>query len=143
MDKRPLYIKRTPDGFAPADRNAQDIMMRYPVGATLQADIKKARNVKQHRLYWTLVNTICDNLNNVKPETLHALIKLRTGHVEVIKTEQGIVEVPGSISFHAMDQGEFAAFFNRAVDFIESDVIPGLNKDDLTRELHTMMGVTS
>lgn len=143
MDKRPLYIKRTPDGFAPADRNAQEIMMRYPVGATLQADIKKPRNVKQHRLYWTMVNSICDNLNNVKPETLHALIKLRTGHVEVMQTVHGITQLPGSISFHAMDQGEFVTFFNNAADFIRTEIIPGLDKDDLTRELHIMLGDAS
>lgn len=138
--RRPCYIKRTLAGFAPADPGSEEIMKRHPVGTTLRADIKKPRNVKHHQLYWSMLTLICENLDSVRPETLHDLIKLRTGFVNVIRTAKGTVELPGSISFDKMDQGEFREFFDSAVDFIVTDVISGLNKDDLTRELESMIG---
>ena len=65
---------------------------------------------------------------------------LRAGHAEVARAKRGVVELPGSISFERMDQGEFRAFFGRAAAVITTGIIPGLNKDDLTRELDAMLG---
>lgn len=86
---------------------------------------------------------ICDNLDGVRPETLHDLIKLRIGHVHVVKTARGLEKLPGSIAFGKMDQGEFKAFFDKAAAFITTEVVPGLKREDLDRRLGELLGETA
>ena len=45
------------------------------------------------------------------------------------------VRIPKSIAFHAMDQAEFEAFYERVIDVVVSEIIPGLSREDLKREL--------
>ena len=49
--------------------------------------------------------------------------------------------VPKSISFAAMDEDEFGEFFNKAVDYIIAEILPGIDKDALTREVYDMAGI--
>ena len=140
--QRPCYVKRTLGGLVPADRNAEELIGRHALGTVLRVELKKPRNLRHHRLYWAMLALICDNLDAVRPETLHDLIKLRTGCVHVVRTARGTVALPGSIAFERMDQAAFRDFFDRAVDVIVTDVIPGLDRDDLTRELDAMIGRT-
>ena len=79
--RRPCYLRRTLTGFSPADRGSEEIARRYGVGTILRADIKKPRNARHHRLYWSMLALICDNLNGVRPETLHALITVSYTHL--------------------------------------------------------------
>lgn len=139
-ERRPLFLKRSLAGLVPADHSSEEMLNRIPLGEVVRATVRRPRNMKHHRLYWSMLTLICDNLDRVKPETLHDLIKLRTGHVRVFQTVKGPVEMPGSISFDAMDQAAFREFFDRAVDFIVTDVMPALDRDDLLHELNSMMG---
>lgn len=138
--KRPLFCRHTKHGLQPSDRATADALAQIPPCEIVRVEIKRPRNIRHHRLYWGMLQKICDNLDNVRPEILNDVIKLRTGHVQVLKTRQGIVEIPGSISFDKMDQNEFRDFYERAVGFICTDIIPGLNAADLQRELIEMMG---
>lgn len=140
-DKRPLFMVRTAEGLRPANPSDAEQLQRVKAGALVRVDVKRPRNVAQHRLYWAMVTLIASNLDRVQPETLHDLIKLRTGHVHVVRTTKGLVELPGSISFASMSQEAFDAFFQRAIDYVVTDVIPGLSRDDLTREIDAMIGV--
>ena len=141
MEKQPLFLQRTLQGFIPADPASEALIRRYTIGENFKVNIFHPRNPQHHKIYWVMLNKICENLDKpTRPETLHALIKIRTGHVETIKTTEGIIELPGSIAFDKMKQAEFKEFFDAAVNFITSDIIPGLNRNDLIHTLQDILG---
>ena len=75
-------------------------------------------------------------------DILLGVIKLGTGHADVVQTEAGFYfSVPKSISFSKMDRDAFQKFFDRAVDFVISDILPGIEKAGLTAEVYSMAGV--
>ena len=138
-DKRPLFFRRTLAGLTPCERGAEDALRSLGHGAVVRVEIRQARNVKHHNKYWKLLDVVCENMDSVKPETLHEVIKLRTGHVLVVKTAKGIIELPGSTAFSQMDQQEFAAFYEAAVRFILTDVLPGVNRAELDDAVMDML----
>lgn len=93
---------------------------KIPFGKVIRVDVKQPRNGAHHRLFWTLCARIGDAVG-CEHEDIAFLLKIRTGHVRHIKTKRGMEEVPKSISFAAMDQTQFAAFFDKAVWVIESE----------------------
>ena len=103
----------------------------------------RSRSGPQHRLFFALLKKVFDNQTECKTmDVLLAVIKLGTGHAEVMKTAQGFYfSVPKSISFSKMDRDAFEKFFRRAVDFVVSDILPGIDKSALTAEVYQMAGV--
>ncbi len=66
---------------------------------------------------------------------LLGVCKLRIGHVTIVQTPQGEERWPASISFASMDETAFSEFYERAVDWVLSDVIPGLQRQHLDAEV--------
>jgi len=83
-------------------------------GKVLHVEVKQPRNGAHHRLYWTLCARIADAVG-ADSEDISDILKLRTGHVKEIRTKRGLEIVPKSISFAAMDQTAFRAFFEKCV----------------------------
>lgn len=123
-----------------ADAGAEAAMAKIKQGALVMVDVTQPRNLRRHRLYWSLMQKVAENLDGVTAETVSDVVKIRIGHVNTLKTISGLVQTPKSISFSAMDETAFSDFFERAVAFICADVIPGLDRDDLTREVLEMVG---
>ena len=58
------------------------------------------------------------------------------GYSTVARTRDGKeIHIPKSISFSAMDQSAFDAFWDRVVTVVCEQIIPRLSRDDLEREL--------
>ena len=89
-------------------------------GKALQVEVKQPRNSKHHRLFWTLCARIGDAVG-CEHEDIAFLLKLRTGHVRRVHTKKGIIEIPLSISFSAMDQLMFKGFFDKCVHVIYAE----------------------
>ena len=124
----------------PADEEAEKVLRGVKLGECVTVDVKKPRNLQHHRKFWKLMETICQNQEHyATAKDICTVFKFRIGHTKKILTRDGIVEEPLSISFAAMDQDEFAAFYDRAVDFVLKEVIPGLKREDLERELMEFM----
>jgi hypothetical protein len=49
--------------------------------------------------------------------------------------------VPKSMAFTKMDPATFSKFMDEALTFLTTEVIPGLNREDLMREVEEMLGV--
>lgn len=93
---------------------------KMPFGKALQIEVKQPRNSKHHRLFWALCARIGDAVG-CEHEDIAFLLKLRTGHVRHVHTKKGIVEIPLSISFAAMDQLMFKGFFDKCVNCIYTE----------------------
>ena len=135
-----LVLQKHNGGLVAADEISENWLRRVLEGDKIMAEIRKPRNINHHRKLFALLKKVCDNLDQpVSTEMLLGLIKLRTGHCDLIDTVKGTVAVHRSIAFESMDQLAFDEFWNRAVDFIIAEVIPGVDRDALEREVLEMV----
>ncbi len=119
---------RAGNSISPTDAESWSEFCRVPIGKPLHIEVKQPRNSQHHRLFFALVHRMAQALG-VNSEALRDHLTVRAGHVNVVKTKDGIREYPASIAFHAMDQLEFNQFFNRCVVAICEDW--GMKKPDL------------
>lgn len=110
-----LWLKRVGNAlYADGDDSACEFS-KIPFGKTLRAEIKQPRNPAFHRLYFALCHRIASGIGS-DAETISNIFKFATGHVDTIKTKSyGQVEIPKSISFSKMDNGQFSSFFEKCV----------------------------
>ena len=130
------YVRKVLNALAPADANSESIISELPAGVVLKVTIVQPRNVKFHRKFFALLKIILDNQSHFKSldELLYA-VKLKLGYAIPVKIRGMTGYMPRSISFTSMDESEFSEFYNRTLDFLVTEVIPGLDKSDLEKEL--------
>jgi hypothetical protein len=113
-----VYLLRTVAGLEAQDDQGKGVLRRIKVGEVVQCDITKPRNLAHHRKFWALLNTVWECAGDwSSPYAILIELKVRLGHVQkvVIRETGEIVSVPRSISFAAMDQTEFDAFYEKAL----------------------------
>lgn len=143
MSERPPILMVRRGSFlaplAPADSAALE---KLPAGKRLKVKVTQPRSLLQHRLYFTMLDLVADNLDqDVTGDHLHEWMKLKVGCCKPVKQRNGeIVWVPGSIAFEKMGQPEFQAFFDKAKRLLVEHIIPGLRSEDLEREARLMLG---
>lgn len=126
----------------PADAAASDMLAGIKNGETVMVEIKRPRNLEMHRLFWALMQKVADNQEHyADAEQVCAAFKVATGHCDYVQTKHGMVGVPKSIAFAKMSQDDFRAFFDKALDFLVREVLPGVGKEELRREIDEMLGL--
>lgn len=109
-----LFLKRTLSGFVAADEQAEAAVRGFKVNDIYRAKVVKPRSYQHHKLIMALLTLTYRNL----PEKYESLwrsfdefrkaIALEAGHVEIVKRRDGeIVEIPGSLSYDALDEIQF------------------------------------
>lgn len=106
--------------FRPFGAESATVFGKLPFGKVFHVSVKQPRNGKHHRLYWVLCSRIADAVG-ADAEDISDLLKVRTGHVRVIKTKRGTEEFPKSISFAKMDQTAFKEFFDKCIHVIYAE----------------------
>lgn len=133
-----LLLRKTLGGkLEPVDDMGREALSQIPMGDIVRADVKRPRNLGHHRRFFALVSVIYENQTRyTSPETLLDAIKVHIGHCDVMKLSDGReVHTPKSISFASMDQIAFGLFWDRVVACVCREIIPGLDRADLEREL--------
>ena len=139
-DEPPLLFKRTLTGLVPDNGPAREAMEAVRPGSVVRVRMVKPRSGPHHRKFWALMSAVADALGeSVTAEKVAKVVKLRTGHVEVVKTAEGILEWPASIAFDRMDQGEFSRFYERALVVICNDFLPGVAPGDLRSQIEELV----
>ena len=124
------------------DERSQFILRGVPLGASVQVEISRPRNIKRHRLFWALASTIAQAIpGNLTAENLVEVLKLETGHCTIIKGARETYKIPKSIAFHKMDEAEFSAFMDRCCQFICSTWLQHIKPSGLRTEIEQMVGV--
>lgn len=135
-----VMMRKDLAGLRPLDQMAADKLAKLKVGDVVAVDFAKPRNVKFHRWYWALMTIVANNMpGEIDPETVSDVIKIRAGHVQVVRTARGEVFLPRSISFAKMDETAFREFVDRAIRVIVTDILPGVKSDDLRAEVENML----
>jgi hypothetical protein len=124
------------DNLRAIDEPGRDALRKLKNGALVLIEVKQPRNPQHHRKLFAMLNIVLNNQEYYKSiDTLLSACKLATGHAEIVRTKRGDVAIPKSISFSAMSQGDFNAFYDAAVQWVIDDVIPGLSRADLDAEI--------
>ena len=136
---RALFVKRA-FRLHPADEAAELLMSKLRENELIAADVRRGRSLPHHRKFWKLMQIVADNQTHyADAEEVCTAFKFAVGHTAKLKTARGIVEYPLSISFAKMDQTAFEAFYDKAVHFLCSEVVPGLDSAALTTEVEVML----
>lgn len=132
-----IYLRKNLSKLEPADNEAIEALKKWKQGTVVRCEVKRPRNYKFHKKGFALFNLVFENQE--KYETIEDLIteiKLRVGHYEEHITMKGVmVYVPKSISFGSMDEDEFNAFYNKAVNIVLKYFIPDTTREDLEHEI--------
>jgi hypothetical protein len=124
----------------PCDEVGERALKQITQGNTVTCQVKQPRNVLHHRKFFALMSKVFENQEYFTSiEQLVAALKIAIGHVDVVQTRRGTFTIPKSISFAKMDQAQFSEFYERAVDFVVSDVVPGLGRAELEAEIQEMI----
>lgn len=139
------WVERAGTVFVPASAYDLDLMRRLPVAVDLAVDVSAShRSGRQHRLYWALLQKVVENSDHyASPDALSIWLKIRLGYVDDVVFHDGTVHYQTkSLAFHKMDQGEFNLFFNRVVDVLVTEVLPGINRGELMHSVEEMLGIS-
>ena len=85
-------------------------------GQGCMADVRGARNVDQHRLYWALCTLVAKATDSTKRGVSDFLL-IACKEIEHVWWPNGEYQPrPKSLAFESMAQAEFAEFFNLAIN---------------------------
>mgnify|MGYP001576487379 CR=1 FL=1 len=134
-----LLVKKL-SALHPFDEFGEAAMRNIGQGEIVSVEVKRPRNLRFHRKFFAMLSIILSNQDYYKStDDLLDVCKLRVGHCRTLQTKLGQVQIPKSISFAAMDDVAFADFYDRACDWVCSEVIPGLKRKDLDQEVEAQL----
>lgn len=142
-----LRLRRVRDGrgrvrLAPADALSEMALSDLPVkpGRAIKARITIERSGPQNRLAHALFAKVAEGLADPRwtADSVKIALKIRCGLVDVYRMGGREIEVPRSVAFDRMDGSEFSSFLSRAMDVICQEILPGIDRDDLGREIEEM-----
>jgi len=131
-----VYVRVGNNALHPVGDVAEEFFAKLKWGMDMLVTISRPRNLAHHRKFFTMVHKVFQNQEVYRSEDdLLDALKIAIGHVKRIIVKGVEHVIPKSISFAKMDQDEFDDFYKRAVDFVRTDVIPGLGVAELENEL--------
>lgn len=128
--------------LVPADEQAEEEVRKLKPGQATLVEVKRARNERQHKLYWTLIGAIFDHQTKYATRIdLSDAIKVAVGHCEEVgQRGNQIIVRPKSIAFANMPQQQFEDFFDRVIKLVCERIIPGTSDADLRAHLEELVG---
>ncbi len=126
--------------FRPTDDEGTEAMRKIGDGELVRVRWTRPRNIRFHRKFFAMLQIILANQEHYKSiDDLLDVCKLRIGHVRTVETAKGIERFPASISFANMDETAFGEFYERAIDWMLTEVIPGLQRQHLDAEVEDQL----
>lgn len=130
-----LFLLGRQGGLFPTGRLSADAVSKLS-GKEVLCEVTRPRNIKLLRKYWALCHFCAEHSTLFTAEQVSNVFKMRTGHTSLSHLRDGtIVQHPGSISFAKCSEEEFQEMFNRVCDVVCTDILPGVTREDLRREL--------
>jgi hypothetical protein len=136
-----VLLYRKLDCLAPDNPVSMETIQGLAHGAVVKATISQPRNVQFHRKFFALVDLIYKNQSRyaTREQVLLAL-KVATGYCDWIEVKGQRVPVPRSISFAKCDELQFQEFASTVFEWVVTDVMPGVRKQDLQMRLMDLTG---
>jgi len=131
-----LHLIKTLSGtLKPAFDEDYENLKKIPLNEVIKVKYSKPRNIKFHRKFFKLVDTVYQNqevYNN--SEHLRKHLTIAAGYYNITYTLDGEeYKEAQSISFASMSEIEFSEFYSKFIDVIHQYF--GFDKDDLIQEI--------
>lgn len=129
--------------FRPSDPMSAKEAAACESGARFRAKLTDAaRSGARNRWAHALFAVVAAALDDPRwtADGLKMVLKLKTGLVDRVKVGDTIYEIPKSTAFNAMTEEEFTGFCDRAVRVIVTEIMPGVERSDLLREIESFLG---
>lgn len=121
--------------------DAETWMSKQKLGQQVFIDPRRKRNPQHHRKFFAVINLAKNNWpeqedgSTISTEALVSLVKLKTGHVNMIKAPDGeIYMTPKSIDYASMSQDAFEPFYKDAMAYLAS--VLGVDPETLNSEAY-------
>ena len=135
-----ILVAKKLNALHPIDDAGAAVFRGITPGEIVSIELKRPRNLKHHRKFFAMLQIVLENQDYYKSlDDLLDVCKLAVGHCRTVMTKHGPVRIPESISFAAMDQSAFDAFYDRVVVWVAGEVIPGLERRDLDEEVRRQL----
>jgi hypothetical protein len=135
------FLRRTDTGLVADDEMAEDVLRKIKPGTFVRVEVVQERNVKHHRLFWVM----CAKLGaavDLPANVIADVLKIRTGHYRLVETLDGHqFKIASSISYAALDQTGFRAFFDACCKEICFAWLPHMTPGRWRKEVLQMMGI--
>lgn len=134
------FVKRQ-GKLVPADVMSEELLAGIGEGREVLVSIRRARNVKHHRMLFALLRKVRDNSEQWdSDQALLDDLKLATGLFEtrVNLVTKKAYAVPGSISFASMSQDAFRVWFDQVLVVLATNVL-GCTTDELRAEIEAIV----
>jgi hypothetical protein len=126
-------------GFVAEGPDAEAYLKTIPIGTVMKVEVRKPRSGLHHRKYWALCGLVAQNHATLETaRQVDQAIKMLSGHVDLVRVQDEVFRIPASISFAAMDQDQFAEFYNRACDVVVRELLPGVSLREVQDEVLRM-----
>ena len=130
----------------PVDEQSWEWLGKLPRGKEIKVRAVRARNGRQHRLFFGALRLVHDAMPDAARERYPTADKLRksflihAGYCDMWALKDGRVAFEArSMAYDAMPQDEFEELLKAFLDWVVVDVIPGVQRDDLRRELEDIV----
>lgn len=136
-----ILLVRDKNRLAPYEPWSAEWLDSVPNGEVLMAKITRPRHPRHHKKLFVLLHAIVKGTDKYfDEEDLLDDIKIAMGHCRICTRADGSTfPRPKSISFANMNQPRFKKFYDAAVRVIVTEILPGIDKDDLEREVLEMI----
>lgn len=130
-----------PPRLVPATRDDLNILETVRAEHGLQTAITFARSNQHNRWYHKLCDVVAEAIG-VSPDWLKREIKLEVYAFSGVHTSRkfGVVPLLKSTAFAAMDEIEFTAFRERAVEVLFTRFLPGVSRKAVYEEVYDLLG---
>lgn len=133
-----IYFKKTSYGLIPLYDSDKESYDRISLDSEVKAVITKPRNYLFHKKAFALLNLAFASQDQFDVFThFRYWITMKAGFVEVVKTGKGEFYIPKSVSFGAMDELEFADWYNAVLD--QAIKLTGNTSEEIEQNLASFM----
>jgi len=128
-----MLLRREGNALVPVNGTSRDALAKIKPGAIVAADVRRPRNLKHLRKFWTMIDVIFEAQSHfATKERMVDAIKIASGHFVTWRMPDGreVVE-PDSISFAELSQDGFEEFYDRAVGILLTQILPNCDRADI------------
>lgn len=136
-------MRRTLGGLEPEDEHTLSQLRAVQVGETVEVELKMPRDYRKLKKWWALCRMLAYHAGQFpSPRAAHGFLKIRTGHaIQIVNKATGdIYEIPDSIAFDSIDEPAFEAIWQRAVQVVCEEVLPGVTRPEVEHEVLRLIG---
>lgn len=141
-----IYVQNTEKGLVPLYDSDDFEKRKLKLNEKYKVEIKKARNIKFHKKYFSLIKCAWLNLPErfdelyPHPENFRKAVQIMAGFYETYFLVDGtqIIESK-SIAFESISEEEFQDVYNKVLDVILNNFFPENNREDFENEIYKFL----